>query len=107
MGRRFRRLTSLFGTREADRERQEQDLKDELDFHFKTEVERRVAAGLSTADALASAKRDFGNVPLDEVLDIRCFNLNAILELDPEFLAEAPHDHHDEVESLVFRYDKP
>src|SRR5438874_1105586 len=34
----------------------------------------------------------FGNAPLDEVLDIRGFNLNAILELDPEFLTELhPH----------------
>lgn len=48
------------------RERQEQDLKDELAFHFNTEVERRVAAGQSPPEALASAKRDFGNVPLVE-----------------------------------------
>src|SRR5688572_8301184 len=62
----WRRLTSFFGGRAVDRERQEQDLKDELAFHFKTEVERRVAGGQSPADALASAKRDFGNVPLVE-----------------------------------------
>ena len=66
MGRRFRRLTSLFDTRGGERERQEQELKDELAFHFTTEVDRRVAAGQSPADALASAKRDFGNVPLVE-----------------------------------------
>ena len=33
-------------------------------------------------------KVHFGNAPIDEVLDIRGFNLNAILELDPEFLTE-------------------
>src|SRR5687768_7612520 len=66
MWRRLRRLTSLFGGRAVDRERQEQELKDELAFHFTTEVERRVAAGQSPADALVSAKRDFGNVPLVE-----------------------------------------
>jgi G3E family GTPase len=49
----------------------------------------------------------FGNAPLDEVLDIRGFNLNAILELDPEFLAEDHHDHHDQVESFVYRAAKP
>src|ERR671923_560584 len=49
----------------------------------------------------------FGNAPIDEVLDIRGFNLNAILELDPEFLAHTEHDHHDEVESFVFRSQKP
>ena len=52
-------------------------------------------------------KVHFGEVPIEEVLDIRGFNLNAILELDPEFLADASHDHHDEVESFVFRSDKP
>src|SRR5713101_8223847 len=49
----------------------------------------------------------FGNAPLDEVLDIRGFNLNAILELDPEFLTDVQHEHHDEVESFVFRSKKP
>jgi len=50
---------------------------------------------------------NFGNAPLDEILDIRGFNLNAILELDPEFLTDVAHEHHDEVESFVFRSDKP
>src|SRR6188508_394279 len=39
-------------------------------------------------------KVNFGNTPIEEILDIRGFNLNAILELDPEFLADAPHEHH-------------
>ena len=59
-------LTSLFGARADARERRDQDLKDEIAFHFNTEIERRVASGQSPADALASAKRDFGNVPLVE-----------------------------------------
>jgi len=49
----------------------------------------------------------FGNAPLDEVLDLRGFNLNAILEIDPEFLTSIAHEHHDEVESFVYRSDKP
>src|SRR2546421_8793597 len=49
----------------------------------------------------------FGNAPLDEVLDIRGFNLNAILDLDPSFLTDTAHEHHDEVESFVFRSAKP
>src|SRR3989337_3402593 len=44
-------------------------------------------------------KVHFGNAPLNEVLDIRGFNLNAILELDPEFLTSIAHEHHDEVAS--------
>jgi len=52
-------------------------------------------------------KVHFGEAPIEEILDIRGFNLNAILELDPEFLAESHHEHHDEVESFVFRSKKP
>jgi G3E family GTPase len=52
-------------------------------------------------------KVHFGDAPLREILDIRGFNLNAILELDPEFLTDIQHEHHDQVESFVFRSDKP
>ena len=52
-------------------------------------------------------KVHFGDAPLDEVLDIRGFNLNAILQLDPEFLVDSHHEHHDQVESFVFKADKP
>jgi G3E family GTPase len=70
----------------------------------------------------------FGEVPLSEVFDLRGFNLNAKLEIDPEFLNEdghdhGDHDHHDhehgehcdhphhhhhddDVKSFVFRSDK-
>lgn len=43
---------------------------------------------------------DFGKIAISEVLDLKGFNLNAKLELDPDFLAaEGHHDHehhHDE-----------
>jgi G3E family GTPase len=52
-------------------------------------------------------KVHFGEMPIEEILDIRGFNLNAILELDPEFLVDTHHEHHDEVESFVFRSEKP
>jgi G3E family GTPase len=52
-------------------------------------------------------KVNFGDAPIAEVLDIRGFNLNAILELDPDFLTDIQHEHHDEVESFVFRSDRP
>jgi G3E family GTPase len=52
-------------------------------------------------------KVHFGDTPLEEVLDIRGFNLNAILQLDPEFLTDSHHEHHDQVESFVFKSDKP
>jgi len=74
-------------------------------------------------------KVHFGDVPIAEVFDLRGFNLNAKLEIDPEFLdaedvhrhddhehhdhdsgeaCDHPHHHHhdDDVKSFVFRADK-
>jgi G3E family GTPase len=77
------------------------------------------------------SKVHFGEVPLQQVFDLRGFNLNAKLEIDPEFLSDAghdhdhdhdhhdhdhdgeecdhPHHHHhdDDVKSFVFRSDRP
>lgn len=36
----------------------------------------------------------FGEVPIQDVFDLRGFNLNAKLDIDPDFLAEDEHDHH-------------
>jgi G3E family GTPase len=52
-------------------------------------------------------KVHFGDAPIAEVLDIRGFNLNAVLEFDPSFLTDIQHEHHDEVESFVFRSERP
>lgn len=72
----------------------------------------------------------FGNVEISRVFDLRGFNLNAKLEIDPDFLNADEHDHHhhdhdhdhehgehcdhphhhhhdDDVKSFVFRSDKP
>jgi len=49
----------------------------------------------------------FGDTPIEEILDIRGFNLNGILELDPQFLEDAEHEHDEHVGSFVFRSDKP
>ncbi len=75
----------------------------------------------------------FGEVALSKVFDLRGFNLNAKLEIDPDFLKADNHDHHhhdhdhhhhdhehgehcdhphhhhhdDDVKSFVFRADKP
>ncbi len=37
----------------------------------------------------------FGEVALKEVFDLRGFNLNAKLDIDPDFLSPGDHDHHD------------
>jgi G3E family GTPase len=52
-------------------------------------------------------KAHFGNTPIEEILDIRGFNLNATLELDPDFLEDEDHDHDEHVTSFVFRSAKP
>jgi G3E family GTPase len=49
----------------------------------------------------------FGQTPIDDILDIRGFNLNAILELEPEFLEHDHHHHDDAVQSFVFRASQP
>jgi G3E family GTPase len=76
----------------------------------------------------------FGDVPIKEVFDLRGFNLNAKLDIDPDFLKEDEHDHahhghdhdhdhdhehgehcdhphhhahDDDVKSFVFRSDRP
>jgi G3E family GTPase len=68
-----------------------------------------------------------GVVPLEAVLDLKGFNLNAKLDIDPHFLEEEGHDHShdhhdhsdhshdhhghaghtDRIQSFVFRSDKP
>jgi G3E family GTPase len=45
--------------------------------------------------------------PLDQVLDIHGFNLNAILEIEPDFLRDVAHEHDDDISSFVFRATRP
>ena len=70
---------------------------------------------------------NFGEVPISSVFDLRGFNLNAKLDIDPDFLNDASHDHDhhdhgehcdhpshathhhahdDDVKSFVFRSDR-
>jgi G3E family GTPase len=39
-------------------------------------------------------KVHFGEVPLSQVFDLKGFNLNAKLDIDPDFLKDGGHDHH-------------
>ena len=52
-------------------------------------------------------KVSFGNVPLRDILNIRGFNLNAIVELEPDFLGELGHRHGDGVQSFVYHQARP
>jgi G3E family GTPase len=44
-----------------------------------------------------------GVAAIGDLLDIRGFNLNAILEIEPDFLTDVDHEHDDDVTSFVFR----
>ena len=48
----------------------------------------------------------FGQTALKEILDIRGFNLNAILDIEPGFLASSHHHHDDRIQSFVFRAER-
>ncbi|HEX6690842.1 MAG TPA: GTP-binding protein [Burkholderiales bacterium] len=82
-------------------------LMSKTDLVTDTDVEN-LAKRLKRMNPRAPVKKvHFGEAKIEEILDIRGFNLNAILELDPEFLTDSHHEHHDEVESFVFKSDKP
>ncbi|HET9580048.1 MAG TPA: GTP-binding protein [Usitatibacter sp.] len=52
-------------------------------------------------------KVHFGNADIKEILDIRGFNLNAALDVDPQFLTSDYHEHNDEVTSFVWKDPRP
>ena len=49
------------------------------------------------------ATSHFGNADLAQLLDIRSFNLDAIVEIEPDFLEDVSHTHDDDVTSFVYR----
>lgn len=53
------------------------------------------------------ARARHGVADIDDLLDIRGFNLNAILEIEPAFLTDVEHAHDDDVSSFVFRDPRP
>jgi G3E family GTPase len=70
-----------------------------------TEVERRIRAINPTVEIRRATKSD---VPIDAVLGRDAFNLERILEREPEFLDTEEHGHHDvEVVSMSFQVDRP
>ena len=52
-------------------------------------------------------KVHMGETDIKELIDIRGFNLNAALELDPEFLTSDYHEHADDVTSFVWKDPRP
>src|SRR6476620_75432 len=52
-------------------------------------------------------KVHMGETDIKELIDIRGFNLNAALEVDPEFLTSDYHEHDDDVTSFVWKDASP
>ena len=50
---------------------------------------------------------NFGKTDIADILDIRGFNLDDILNIEPDFLAENHHEHDDDIASFVFRNKRP
>ena len=50
---------------------------------------------------------NFGNTDIADILDIRGFNLDDILNIEPDFLGEDHHQHDDDIASFVFRDKRP
>ena len=48
-------------------------------------------------------RSDFGKANIDDILDIRAFDLDAILQIEPDFLSDVSHEHDDDISSFVFR----
>lgn len=48
----------------------------------------------------------FGSCDIGDVLDIHGFNLQAILEIEPDFLEDVAHEHDDGISSFVYRSDR-
>ncbi len=51
-------------------------------------------------------KAHFGECPLTDILDIRGFNLQTIIDIEPDFLEHSPHQHDDAVNSFVYRSER-
>jgi G3E family GTPase len=49
----------------------------------------------------------FGETELGELVDVRSFSLDTILDIEPDFLDDVAHEHDDDVTSFVYRTPAP
>jgi G3E family GTPase len=66
---------------------------------------RQRLARMNPRATIAESRK--GVAALDQILDIRGFNLSAILEIEPDFLTDVDHEHDDDITSFVFREKRP
>ncbi len=108
-------VDALHGERQLDEQREAQVQVGFADRILLSKVDlvddaarERLAARLARINPRAPVRPvHFGEVPISEVLDIRGFNLNAVLDIDPGFLENDRHEHDDAVSSFVFRSNRP
>lgn len=67
-------------------------------------LKKRLAKMNARAEQFES---NFGQAPVEKLLDVRGFNLNSILDIAPDFLDEDHHTHNDDIQSFVFKSTKP
>jgi G3E family GTPase len=131
-------ILTLVDAKHGDRQLDErQEARRQIGFADQIFISKTDLVDEATVDALThrvkhmnprapQRKVHFGEVPLAEVFDLRGFNLNAKLDIDPDFLTGDAHDHDhdhehehgedcdhphhhahdDDVKSFVFRSDK-
>lgn len=67
-----------------------------------------LVARLKSMNARAPiAQVHFGRTEIGKILDIGGFSLDAILEIEPDFLDDVAHEHDDDIASFVFRAARP
>jgi G3E family GTPase len=68
----------------------------------------RVEARIRSINPMARLHRtDHCTLPMAELLDRGAFDLNRILEIEPDFLGEDTHEHDDAITSVSLRADRP
>jgi G3E family GTPase len=74
---------------------------------FRPARHRRSGRSSRRPHSPSEGSQGHGAASVQDLLDIRGFNLNAILEIEPEFLTDVAHQHDDDVTSFVFRETRP
>lgn len=82
-------------------------LLSKTDLVAKEETEKLIARMKRMNPRATMQPVNFGTTDLKEILDIRGFNLNGVLEVDPNFLKEDHHSHSDDVQSFVWKDSRP
>ena len=98
-------ILTLVDAKHADRQLDDrQEARRQVGFADQIFISKTDLVGKDEVDALVHRLKHmnprapqkavhFGDVPIKDVFDLRGFNLNAKLDIDPDFLKEEEHDH--------------